>query len=401
MLSDAACRNAKSTAKAFKLHDSEGLYLFVSPAGGKLWRVDYRHQGKRRTASLGAYPGVSPSAARKARDELKGHLSAQVDPAQVKRQERRAKQAMAANTFERIAREWFAAKAAGWVPSYSDRLMSRLEADIFPPLGRRPITEIEPPDVLEAIRKVEARGAVELAKRETQVVGQIFRFAIASGRAKRDPTQDLRGAVKSPGRQKHHRALPREDLPDFLRALDAYDGEPLTRLALKLMILTFVRTTELRAARWTEFEDLDGSAPLWRIPAERMKMRFEHLVPLVPQAVAVLRELRPLAGRSPHLFPSPSKEGFMSNNTMLFAMYRMGYHGRATVHGFRGVASTWLNEVGFQSDWIERQLAHDERNDVRAAYNSAQYLAGRREMMAAWAEYIDSCIPTKYSAFPT
>ena len=389
MLSDAACRNAKPADKALKLHDSGGLYLFVSPAGGKLWRVDYRLEGKRRTASLGAYPGVSLAAARKARDDLKGHLAAQADPAQVKRQEKRAKQAMASNTFERLAREWFAAKVAAWVPSYSDRLMSRLEADIFPPLGSRPITEIEPPDVLDAIRKVEARGAVELAKREMQVVGQIFRFAIASGRAKRDPTQDLRGALKSPGRQQHHRAMPRDDLPDFLKALDAYDGEPMTKLALKLMVLTFVRTGELRAARWAEFEALDGPEPLWRIPAERMKMRFEHLVPLTPQAVAVLQELRPLAGRSPHLFPSPSKEGFMSNNTMLFAMYRMGYHGRATVHGFRGVASTWLNEAGYHPDWIERQLAHDERNEVRGAYNSAQYLAGRRQMMGAWASYLE------------
>ncbi len=393
-LSDAACRNAKAGDKPAKIHDSGGLYLFISPAGGKLWRVDYRHQGKRRTASLGAYPGVSLAAARKARDDLKSHLSAQLDPAQVKRQEKRTKQALSANTFEKIGREWFTAKVPSWVPSYSDRLMSRLEADIFPPLGRRPIAEIEPPDVLEAIRKVEARGAVELAKREMQVVGQIFRFAIASGRAKRDPTQDLRGALKSPGRPQHHRAMPRDDLPGFLHALDAYDGEPMTKLALKIMVLTFVRTGELRAARWAEFEGLDGPEPLWRIPAARMKMRFEHLVPIAPQVVAVLQDLRPLAGRNPHLFPSPGKEGFMSNNTMLFAMYRMGYHGRATVHGFRGMASTWLNEAGYNPDWIERQLAHDERNEVRGAYNSAQYLAGRRQMMRDWADFLDRAVAT-------
>lgn len=388
MLSDVVCRNTKPGQKPFKLTDSAGLYLYVSPTGGKLWRCDYRLDGKRRTASFGAYPIISLADARKARDDLKRQLAGQLDPAQVARTSKRARVLLASNTFERIAREWFAMKLAGWTPSYSDRLMSRLEADVFPPLGRRAITDIEPPDVLEVIRKVEGRGAIELAKREMQVVGQVFRFAIATGRAKRDPTRDLVGALKSPGRQKHHRAMTREDLPGFLQALKVYDGDPKTRLALELIILTFVRTTELRAAKWSEFEGLDGPEPLWRIPAERMKMRFEHLVPLAPEAVAALQELRPLCGRSPYLFPSPSKEGFMSNNTMLYAMYRMGYHGRATVHGFRGMASTWLNEQGYASDWIERQLAHDERDEVRGAYNSAQYLAGRRTMMGAWAAFV-------------
>lgn len=393
MLSDVVCRNTKPGQKPFKLTDSAGLYLYVSSTGGKLWRCDYRLDGKRRTASLGAYPIISLAEARKARDDLKRQLAGQLDPAQVARASKRARVLLASNTFERIAREWFAMKLAGWTPSYSDRLMSRLEADVFPPLGRRAITEIEPPDVLEVIRKVEGRGAIELAKREMQVVGQVFRFAIATGRAKRDPTRDLVGALKSPGRQKHHRAMTREDLPGFLQALETYDGDPKTRLALKLIVLTFVRTTELRAAKWQEFEGLDGPEPLWRIPAERMKMRFEHLVPLAPAAVAALQELRPLCGRSAHLFPSPSKEGFMSNNTMLYGLYRMGYHGRATVHGFRGVASTWLNEQGYASDWIERQLAHDERDEVRGAYNSAQYLAGRREMMAAWAAHLQALVP--------
>lgn len=394
MLSDVACRSAKPAEKPYKLADGGGLYLFITPAGGKLWRADYRHNGKRRTASFGSYPAVSLATARKAREDLKGQLSAQVDPAQVKRSERRARQALAANNFEKIAREWFAAKAQSWLPRYGQRVMDRLEADVFPPLGRLPITEIEPPDVLEALRKVEARGALEIAKRDMQMIGQIFRFAIASGRAKRDPTQDLRGALKSPKRVEHRRALPHGDLPGFLRALDAYDGEPMTKHALKLMVLTFVRTGELRAARWAEFEGLDGPEPLWRIPAARMKMRFEHLVPIAPQVVAVLQDLRPLAGRNPHLFPSPGKEGFMSNNTMLFAMYRMGYHGRATVHGFRGMASTWLNEAGYNPDWIERQLAHDERNEVRGAYNSAQYLAGRRQMMRDWADFLDRAVAT-------
>lgn len=388
-LSDIAVRNAKGREKTFKLSDGGGLFLQVNPDGRRLWRMAYRYDKKQKLLAFGAYPDVSLAEARKRREEAKALLAKGIDPGQAKKAEKRAAALNSSRTLEAIGREWFTLKLPGWSPSYSDRLMSRLEADVFPPLGARPIADIEPPEVLEAIRKVEARGAIELAKREMQVVGQIFRFAIATGRAKRDPTQDLRGALKSPGRQQHHRALPRDDLPDFLHALDAYDGEPMTRLALKLMVLTFVRTTELRAARWSEFEGLDGPEPLWRIPPERMKMRFEHLVPLAPQAATVLEELRPLAGRSPHLFPSPGKEGFMSNNTMLFAMYRMGYHGRATAHGFRGVASTWLNEAGYHPDWIERQLAHDERNEVRGAYNSAQYLAGRRQMMRDWANYLD------------
>lgn len=389
-LSDVACRNAKAAPKPQKLADSGGLYLFVAPTGGKLWRCDYRHLGKRRTASLGAYPVVSLAEARKRRDEIKGQLAAGADPSAERRATKRAAVASAQNSFESVAREWFVGKLPSWTPSYSVRLMSRLEADIFPKFGARPISSIEPPEVLEAVRKVEARGAIELAKREMQVTGQIFRFAVATGRTGRDPTRDLVGALKSAGRAKHHATMPLKELPGFLKALGTYDGDPRTRLALGLIVLTFVRTTELRAARWTEFEDLGGKSPLWRIPAARMKMRFEHLVPLPHQAIEMLAELRQLAGRSEFVFPSPAKEGFMSNNTMLFAMYRLGFHGRATVHGFRGLASTWLNERGYAPDWIERQLAHDERNEVRGAYNSAQYLPGRREMMTAWADYLDS-----------
>ena len=388
-LSDVACRNAKPAASAVKLADAGGLYLYVAPTGGKLWRCDYRHNGKRRTASFGAYPHVGLSEARRRRDRLKEQLAHGIDPSVAAKEEKRAARGAVANSFEAVAREWYAAKRPGWTAGYADRLLSRLEADVFPAFGARPIAGIEPPEVLAAVRKVEGRGAVELAKRELQVSGQVFRFAVATGRAQRDPTRDLVGALKSPVRKQHHRALVREDLPGFLAALDSYDGEPRTRLALKLIVLTFVRTSELRAAEWKEFERLDGDEPMWRIPAARMKMRFEHLVPLAPQTVAVLQALRPLCGRSALLFPSPGKEGVMSNNTMLFALYRMGYHGRATVHGFRGVASTWLNEAGFPSDWIERQLAHDERNEVRGAYNSAQYLPGRRQMMAAWADHLD------------
>jgi integrase len=246
--------------------------------------------------------------------------------------------------------------------------------------------------LLDALRKIEGRGALETARRLRQSCGQVFRYAIATGRAKYDPSADLRGALGSPGRKRGHKAMSRDELPRFLSRLDAYDGDPRTRIALRLIILTFVRTRELRAARWSEFENLEGNEPLWRISAERMKMRREHLVPLAPQVVTLLRELRALPGSeaSSFLFPSPAREGCMSYNTMLYALYRMGYHSRATVHGFRAMASTALNEMGFRSEVIERQLAHEERDAVRAAYNRAEYLSERRAMMKHWADWIDS-----------
>ncbi len=245
--------------------------------------------------------------------------------------------------------------------------------------------------MLEVLRKVEKRGVIETARRLRQICGQVFRYAVASGRANHDLSGGLRGALKSPGRPRGHRAMGLDQLPDFLRALGAYDGDVRTSLALRLMVLTFARTTELRAARWSEIENLEGGQPLWRIPAERMKMKREHVVPLAPQAVKLLRELRALpgSGASPFLFPSPSREGHMSNNTMLYALYRLGYHGRATVHGFRAMASTSLNEMGFRPDLIERQLAHQERDAARAAYNRAEYLAERRAMMKDWANHVD------------
>jgi integrase len=271
-------------------------------------------------------------------------------------------------------------------------LLARLEADVFPQIGSLPITDVDAPELLDALRKVEKRGAIETAHRLRQICGQIFRYSIASGRAKHDPSADLKGALKSPGKSRGHRAMPLDEVPNFVKSLSAYEGDPQTRLALRLMVLTFARTTELRAAQWSEFEDLEGNEPLWRIPAERMKMKCEHIVPLAPQALAVLRKLRSLPGSeaSPFLFCSPSREGYMSNNTMLYAMYRMGYHGRATVHGFRAMASTALNEMGFRPDVIERQLAHQEQNAVRAAYNRAEYLGERRTMMNQWADQLDA-----------
>ena len=325
-LTDKRVRNARPQAKAYKLSDGGSMYLLVKPDGGRYWRLDYRFAGKRRTLALGVYPTTTLSSARTQRDEAHRLLIQDIDPNTTKKARKRAAKIARENTFESVAREWISNQRHRLTHRYSALILARLEADIFPQIGSRPIAEIDAPELLDALRKVEKRGVIETARRLRQICGQVFRYAVASGRAKHDPSADLRGALKSPGRPRGHRALPLHDVPTFIRGLKTYDGDLRTRLALQLMILTFARTTELRAARWSEIENLDGNEPLWRIPADRMKMRLEHIVPLAPQAVAVLRELRGLTGSaaSPFLFPSPSREGHMSNNTMLYALYRMG-----------------------------------------------------------------------------
>jgi len=346
---------------------------------------------------------VSLSNARASRENARVLLAQDIDPSAEKRVIKRAAEHANENTFEIVARAWLANQRSRLAPRYSALLLSRLEADIFPQVGSRPITDVDAPMLLEVLKKVEKRGVIETASRLRQICGQVFRYAIASGRAKYDPSADLRGALKTAGRPRGHKAMALDEVPNFLNALETYDGERRTRLALRLVILTFVRTTELRGAQWPEFENLESNQALWRIPAERMKMKLEHIVPLAPQAVSVLSELRSMSGSgaSSFLFPSPSRERFMSNNTMLFALYRMGYHGRATVHGFRATASTALNEMGFRPDVIERQLAHQEQNSVRAAYNRAEYLNERRDMMKHWADYLDSLVGKNVISFKT
>jgi integrase len=393
-LTDTRIRSAKPKAKAYKLSDGGGMYLLVKPDGGRYWRLDYRFVGKRRTLALGVYPIVTLSESRARRQEARKLLAQNIDPVTAKRGAKRTVKLASENTFETVAREWLNNQRRRLAPRYCALLLARLEADIFPQIGSRPVAEIDAPELLEALRNVEKRGVIETARRLRQICGQIFRYAVASGRSKHDPSADLRGALKSAGRPRGHKAMPLDCLPNFLNALEVYDGDIRTRIALKLMVLTFARTNELRAARWSEIEYLEGNEPVWRVPAERMKMKREHIVPLAPQAVAILRELRALPGSdaSPFLFPSPSRDGHMSNNTMLYALYRMGYHGRATVHGFRAMASTALNEMGFRPDVIERQLAHQEQNLVRAAYNRAEYLTERRIMMERWADHVQSIV---------
>lgn len=389
MLSDTAIRKAKPGEKPVKLTDEKGLFLLVMPAGGKLWRFRYRFDGKEKLLALGAYPDVTLAQARDRRDQARKLLAGGVDPGESRKAERQARLLAAANSFEAVAREWHGKQVHTWKPKHADDVLRRLEANIFPHLGHRPIGDIDAPELLATVRKIEARGAHDLAHRVLAVAGQVFRYGVATGRCRRDPAADLRGAL-TPHKAKHQAAVRPEELPALLRKVDAYDqesGDTLTRLALQLLAATFVRTSELIGAKWAEF---DLEAAVWAIPAERMKMKTEHLVPLSDQALTILAQLKPLSGRSDYLFPGRNRDKPISNNTMLFALYRMGYKGKMTGHGFRAVASTIMNESGlFRPDVVERQLAHCERNEVRGAYNRAEYLPERRKLMQWWGDYLE------------
>jgi len=386
-LTDIACKNASPREKPYKLSHEGGLYLLVLPNGGKYWRYKYRFNGKERLLAIGVYPDKSLKAAAKARGDAADLLEAGHDPSTHKQVLRRERLLRAENTFESVAREWHEAKAADWSVRHGVKIMGALEADIFPEIGQRPIAEIKARELLACLRKVEHRGALDVAGRQLQRIGSVFRYAIATGRAEDNPAAHLKGALKTPERR-NFRSLTAAEMPDFLRALARYEGTKTTQLALRLIVLTFVRTVELRGAEWSE---IDFEADEWRVPAERMKMREQHIVPLSTQAIACLRKLRDLTGERAHLFPNafnPAK--FMSENTMLKALDLMGYRDRTTVHGFRSTASTTLHEMGFDSDVIERQLAHAEGNKVKAAYNHARHLEKRRELMQAWADLLDS-----------
>ena len=389
MLSDRAIRQAKPQPKARKLFDSRGLYLLLTPEGSKWWRLKYRFAGKEKLLSLGVYPEVGLKQARDARDEARRLIAARRDPGSERKEEKAALRRTLGDGLETVSREWFKQFSAGWAPTHSTTVIKRLEHDVFPWLGARPVAEITPVELLSVLRRVESRGALETAHRIHQVCGQVFRYAIATGRAQHDPSAALRGALP-PVREKHHAALTKPaDVGALLRSINAYKGTFPVRCAMRLAALVFVRPGELRKAEWTEI-DLDGAT--WRIPAERMKMRTEHIVPLSRQAVDILRELHPLTGSGRFVFPSARTSARpMSENAVTAALRRMDYTGeQMTGHGFRTTASTLLNELGWSADAIERQLAHAERDGVRAAYNRAEYLGERREMMQAWADYLDS-----------
>lgn len=385
-LSDKAIRQAKPKSKPYKLADGGGLFLLIQPSGSKWWRYKYRFGGKEKLLALGSYPETALMEARKRHLEAREALGRGVDPGEVKRDAKRVAAVKAGNHFEAVAREWLGQNSHQWSPLYAVDVQRRLENHVFPRLGHRLLVEITTPEILDVLRVIEKSGALDMAHRMTQVCGQVYRYAIITGRAERNPVTDLRGALKAPVR-KHHAYIKATELPEFLEKLESYEGHPETKLALRFLMLTFVRTIELRGAEWQE---IDLKKAEWRIPADRMKMKEEHIVPLSSQAVAVLEQLKKHTGNRQYLFPNQQKpSGFISENTILFALYRMGYHSRATGHGFRSTASTILNENGFLPDVIERQLAHGERNKVRAAYNHAQYLPERRKMMQWWADFID------------
>lgn len=391
-LSEAQIRSAKSASKPFKLYDSDGLFLLITPSGGKHWRFRFKFAGKEKLLTLGAYPKVGLANARKKRNAAIEDVQSGVDPAAQKAEAKAARAQTKRHTFKAVAHEWHDLHLHEWTPAYARQILSRLEADVFPMIGDDDIADIKPARMLEVLKAVEARGVLETNRRLKQYCSAIFRFGIASQYCEHDAAAPLKGALKPPPKPKHHKALARSQVGDFLIRLADYDGEPETRIGINLALLLAPRTTELRASLWAEFENLeiDNANALWRVPPERMKMSEPHLVPLSRQARALLIELKRLTGKSQYLFPSDTAEGFMSNNTMLFALYRLGFHGRTTTHGFRRLFSTEANEHNWNEDWVERQLAHDERNRSRAAYNAAQYLPQRREMMQWWADHLDS-----------
>jgi integrase len=385
-LSDVKVRNAKPQTKPYKISDGDGLFLVVFPTGSKYWRMRYFFAGKEKLLALGVYPEVTLSDARDRRTQARKTLAAGSDPSEHKKEVKRLAVLKAENGFEAVAREWHEKRKHEWAEDSAKMVMARMERHIFPKLGKRPIADITAQEVLSALRVVEENGTLDTAQRAKQTCGQVFMYAIATGRAERNPAPDLRGALKAPV-VKHHSYLKATDLKEFLKALEAYDGAVITKLALRFLLLTFVRTGELRGAKWTE---IDFKKAEWRIPPERMKMKELHIVPLSRQAVAVLRELQKHSGEGHYVFPNQHNlSTYMSENTMLYALYRMGYHSRTTGHGFRSTASTILNENKFRPDVIERQLAHAERNSVRRAYNHAEYLKERRKMMQWWADYLD------------
>lgn len=392
-LNDVAIKNTKPKEKPYKLTDGGGMFLLVHPNGSKYWRLKYRFLGKENTLGLGQYPQTSLKEARERRERIKKQLEQGIDPAHKKKQDKLSLKVVHGNTFESIAREWHSQKQHSWKPVHAETILKRLEANIFPIIGKHPITHIETPELLHALRKLEEQGKRDLAHRQLQHCGQIFRYAIATGRAKFDITANLKGALQ-PAISKGHAHLTEKELPPFLKKLEHYDGKfggtPLTKLAFKLLILSFVRSGEIRGAKW---EEIDWAKKEWKIPAARMKMDSPHVVPLAKQAIAILKEVQDISGDNyaGYIFPShKNPRNIMSENTFLRAIEVMGYKGKTTGHGFRSTASTILNEEGFNKDWIERQLAHCERDQVRGAYNHAEFLKDRHKMMQWWANYIDS-----------
>lgn len=389
-LTELQVKNAKATDKPLKLSDGGGLFLLVQssdPKDSKYWRLAYRFAGKQKTLALGVYPAISLSDAREKREAARKVLANGADPSEVKKAQKAAIVALAENSFEIVAREWLSKFSKNWKESHTNTISVRLVNDVFPWLGARPIGEINAPELLAVLRRIESRGALDSAHRVRAYCGQIFRYAIATGRAQRDPSADLKGALP-PHKGKNLAAITEPaQIGKLMHDIDGYAGTFIVRCAFKLSPLVFLRPIELSRAEWAEI-DLDKAE--WRIPADKMKMKALHIIPLPTQAAAILREVYDLTGTGKYVFPSVSSSTKpMAKNTILAALRSMGYtKEQMTAHGFRHMASTLLNEQGFNADAIERQLAHKARG-VRATYNSAEYLPERRRMMQHWADYLD------------
>lgn len=395
-MTDLKCKNAKATGKPIKLFDGDGLHLFVSTSGHKSWRLKYRFLGRERALVLGQYPRMGLKEARERASSAKKEIHDGKDPAEQKKLHKLRLENDYADNFEAIARMWHRTRNHTWKPKHAKNILHRLELYLFPDIGRRPIRLITPPELLYPIRRVEARGHIDLAHRLLQTCGQIYRFAVSEAKADRNIIPDLRGALR-PAVTRHLPHLNEKQLPGFLEKLSIYEqypnSKPLTKLAFSLMILTFVRSGELRGARW---EEIDWDKKQWKIPAERMKMKAPHLVPLSSQSLTILKQIQNITRDcySGLLFPNQADpRKCMSENTLLKVIKVLDYKGQVVPHGFRSTASTILNERGFEGDAVERQLAHAERDQVRAAYNYAQYLQERTRMMQWWGDFIAQWMP--------
>lgn len=382
-LTDTAVRQARPRERAYKLADGGGLSLVVTATGSRWWRFDYHFAGRRKTISLGTYPKVSLARARQAHAQARELLEDGVDPSA----QRRAEKAARETTFAGVADEWLAGTRKAWSDAHAETVRYRLDRYLLPRLGARPIGAIEPPELLAALKPLDDRP--DTARRAKQIAGQVFRYAVAHGLAQRDPTADLRGVLSAPVTRSRAAITDPRQVGPLLRAIDGYEGHPVVRAALRLLPRVFVRPGELRRMEWVE---IDFERAEWRIPAERMKMREAHIVPLARQALTILEDVRPLTGRGRYVFASVrSARQPLSENTLNAALRRLGYDkDEMTAHGFRALASSLLNEQGWPPDVIERQLAHAERNKVRAAYNRASHMGERRRMMQAWADHLDT-----------
>jgi integrase len=387
-LTDTEIRKAKPQSKPYKLSDGAGLYVWITPSGGRKWRASYRHEGKQKTATFGGYPEVSLALARERHREARRQLAEGIDPMEQRKALKTAQNAASVNSFASVTALWMEHWKEGKSVRHVDSVRRRMAADILPVLGARPIQAIEAPEVVAMTKAIEQRGAHDIAKRALETTGQVFRYAIAHGYAKRNPAAEIKPSdILKSVRKTNYARIEAKELPDLLRKIEVYQGTHITRLAIKLLALTFVRTSELIEAKWSEF---DFEASRWDVPAERMKLRTLHIVPLAKQTLEVLEMLRPLAGGSEWLFPGDrDRSKPMSNNTILKGLERMGYKGKMTGHGFRGLASTILHEQGYPHDHIELQLAHAPRNAVSAAYNHALYLEPRAKMMSDWADFLE------------